>query len=97
MPSPENRFERLAKLSRSAPADGSADTLPPALATRVLAQLRAAAREPVSPWEWLSLRALPLAATVAAICIFFGDGLWPSPAADEQRLAQAIVQQQLTP
>jgi hypothetical protein len=94
---PEDRFERLARLGRRAPQETSDPSLPPALATRVLAELRAAAHEPESPLEWLSFRAVPLAAVAAAICIYFAGGLGLRRGTDEQRLAQAIVQEQLSP
>ena len=97
MPSPENRFERLVRLSRRAPDDTPDGAMPPALATRVIAQLRPVDREPISAWEWLSLRAVPLAAVAAAVCVFLGDDTWPNRPVDEERLTQAIIQDQLAP
>lgn len=85
------------KLSRRAPEDVPSDPMPPALPARVFARLRPGDRASVSPWEWLSLRAVPVAAATAGVCVFLGDGLRPEVAADEQRLAHAIVQQQFAP
>ena len=97
MPSPESPYERLLQLSRRAPETSTVDPLPAALATRVLAQVRAGAREPVSAWEWLSFRAVPVAAVVALVCVLLPDDAWTPPLADEQRLAEALVAQQLLP
>jgi hypothetical protein len=97
MPSRDDSLERLARLARRAPDDDSADAMPPALPTLVLRQLRADQPQAISPWEWLSWRALPLAAAMAAVCVFLDKGQWLNRATDEQRLAQAIVQEQLLP
>lgn len=97
MPTPDHRFERLARLARSAADDTTCDEIPPALGTRVLAQLRAESAESVSAWEWLPLRAVWLAAAAAAVCVFIGDDRGPNPPADERHFAQSIVQDQLSP
>ena len=97
MPSPDHRFERLARLARSAADDTTRDEIPPALGTRVLAQLQAESAESVSAWEWLPLRAVWLAAAAAAVCVLIGESRGPNPPADERRFAQSIVQDQLSP
>lgn len=97
MPSPENRFDRLVRLSRRAAEEAPAGPMPAALATRVLAHVRAGVRESASPWEWLSFRAVPVAGLAAAICVlYFGGGRLRAPA-DELGLAEAFVEQQLLP
>ena len=97
MPSAEKLFARLARLARRAPEAVPSDDLPPALATRVLARLRADDLQPASPWERLSIRAVPLGAAAAVICLYFGSRPTEPPGADEQWLAQSIVQNQLEP
>lgn len=97
MSSPDGHFSRLTQLARRAPEPELADEPPTALTRRVLAQLRADERTTVSAWEWLSFRALPLAAAMAAICVFLNDGLTPNRPDDELRLAQAMIQEQLAP
>ncbi|MSU48845.1 MAG: hypothetical protein EXS37_07130 [Opitutus sp.] len=95
MSSPENHFARLVQVSRRAPGDAPTAELPAALANRVLVQLRTTDREPVSPWESLSLRAVPLAAAAAAVCLLLNDAAWSQRPDDEQNLAEAFVQEQL--
>ena len=97
MHSAEKLFARLARLSRRVPEDAPSHELPPALATRVLARLRADELAPASPWERLSIRALPLGAAAAVICLYFGSRTTEVPGSDEQWLAQSIVQNQLEP
>lgn len=89
----EKRFLALARRARRAAAAPAAD-LPPGLATRVLATLRESERPPALPWERYSLRAVPLAATVAAGCLLYA---WPAieRAPDEQALAGVMVERQL--
>jgi hypothetical protein len=93
----DEHFSRLARLGRRAPAEAAPAELPLGLATRVLARLRADAPEPVSPWEFLSLRVLPLAVCVAAACLVDIGSIGQAPAPDEPRLAQLIVQAELAP
>ncbi len=97
MSSPDGHFSRLAQLAQRAPESAHADEVPAALANRVLLRLRNEDRTTVSAWEWLSLRALPLAAAMAAICVFLNDDLTPNRPDDELRLAQAMIQEQLAP
>lgn len=79
MSTPEDPFLRLTRLARRAPGHVF-DELPPGLATRVLAQLRAeAAVEGVSLWERLSLASLPFAAGAAALCVFATHTTQQSP------------------
>lgn len=97
MSSPDDHFSRLARLARRAPEPTPNNVPPSALAHQVLARLRTEDRTTVSAWEWLSLRALPLAAAMAAICVFLNDDLTPNRPEDELRLAQAMIQEQLAP
>ena len=97
MHSSEKILVGLARLARSAPDDPPPVQLPPALPTRVLAQLRAARPEAASPWEWLSVRAVPLAAAAAALCVYVGGSLSRSAQPDPQWLAESIIQRQLEP
>jgi hypothetical protein len=97
MPPSENLFIRLARLARGAPDDPLPGDLPPVLATRVLARLRADKPQPASPWERLSIRSVPLAAGAAAVCLYFGGRATHVPEPDEQWLAASIVQNQLEP
>lgn len=89
----EKRFLALARLARRTP-DATADDLPPGLASRVLATLREPGRTPALPWERISLRAVPLAAAVAAGCFLYAWPAW-EPAADERALAGVMVERQL--
>lgn len=97
MSHPDDQFSRLARLARRAPEEAPPAELPVALATRVLAQLSGDDRPAISAWEWLSLRALPVAAALTAGFVFLGDDTWPVRPDDEQRIAQAMVQDQLAP
>ena len=97
MPPPDTRFERLANLARRAPENAPDRSMSPALATRVLARIRPAERAAESPWVWLSIRAVPVAGVVAALCFFSDRIAGTERPLDEQRLAGAIVDQQLAP
>lgn len=91
MSTPEDPFHRLSRLARRVPAQPPGD-LPPGLATRVLAQVRAAeSTESVSLWEWLSLRALPFAAAAAAVCVLVSFARQESPRGDVEFLVQHLV------
>jgi hypothetical protein len=91
MSTPEDLFLRLARLARRRPAQAPGD-LPPGLATRVLAQVRA---EPIaaefSLWERLSLGALPFAAATAGLCLFLAYAKQEPARADTQLLVQHLL------
>ncbi len=88
-------IRRLFRLAQGATPASPADELPFGFATRVLAQV--SEREAVSPWERLSLGAVPIAAVATVLCLVFLGGLPQAPEPDEQPLAQLIVQNQLEP
>ncbi|MES2697330.1 MAG: hypothetical protein V4773_27945 [Verrucomicrobiota bacterium] len=91
----EKRFLDLARLARKAPSEPRNGELPPGLATRVLAQVRAGDAAPALPWERVVLRAVPLGIAAAAVCCFYA---WPAlkpMSPDERGLAAMIVTQQL--
>jgi len=92
MPTLEDLFLRLSRLARRAPARPP-DELPPGLANRVLAQVRAEQdAEGRSLWERLSLGALPFAAAIAALCLIVSHYSKPEPPrADAELLVQHLV------
>ena len=100
MSTPEDLFLRLSRLARHAPADPPSE-LPPGLATRVLAQVRAeqnAEGAGVSLWERLSLRALPFAAAAAAVCLLVSHYAKQEPSrADAELLVQNLFANDLQP
>jgi hypothetical protein len=97
MSTPEDLFLRLSRLARRAPAHPPGE-LPPGLATRVLAQVRAEQNmEGVSLWEQLSLRALPFAAPAAALCLLVSHAKKESPRADDELLVQHLVASHFEP
>ena len=99
MSTPEDLFLRLSRLARRAPAHPPSE-LPPGLATRVLAQVRAeqnAEGADVSLWERLSLRALPFAAAAAALCLLVSYVKQEPPRADAELLVQHLFANDLQP
>ena len=92
MPKFEDLFVRLSRLARRAPALPPGE-LPSGLANRVLAQVRAEQdAEGRSLWERLSLRALPFAAAIAALCVLVSHYAKPEPPrADAELLVQHLV------
>jgi hypothetical protein len=92
MPTLEDLFLRLSRLARCAPAL-LPDELPPGLANRVLAQVRAEQdAEGRSLLERLSLGALPFAAAIAALCIVVSYAAKQEPSrADADLLVQHLV------
>src|SRR3982750_3770760 len=97
MSTPEDPFLRLSRLARRAPVHPPGE-MPPGIATRVLAQLRAEqnAKE-VSLWERLSLGALPLATAVAALCLLLAHAKQEPPRTDAEFLVQHLVTLDLEP
>lgn len=94
---PDDPFLRLSRLARRAPTHPPGE-LPPGLAARVLAQVRAAqSTDGVSLWEYLSLRALPLAAGVAAICLLLSYAKQETPRADTELLVQHLITSHFQP
>jgi hypothetical protein len=91
MSTPEDPFSRLSRLARRAPAQPPGD-LPPGVATRVLAQVRAA-REPegASRWERLSFGALPFATAAAALCLVASHMKQEPPRTDTETLVQHFL------
>jgi hypothetical protein len=86
MSTPEDRFSRLSRLARRASAQPPGE-LPPGLATRVLAQVRAAREaEGASLWERLSLGALPFATAAAALCLLVSHLKQEPPRTDTETL-----------
>jgi len=97
MSKPEDPFLRLSRLARRVPAHPPGE-LPPGLATRVLAQVRAAQNaEGVSPWERLSLRALPFATAAAALCLLVSYAKQEPPRGDEELLVQHLLANDFEP
>lgn len=97
MSTPEDPFLRLSQLARRAPLPPPGE-LPPGLATRVLAQIRAEENaDSVSLWERLSLRALPLATGAAAICLLLSYAKQDGPRADTELLVQHLLTAQFQP
>ena len=92
MPILEDLFLRLSRLARRAPALPP-DELPPGLANRVLAQVRAEQdAEGRSLWERLSLGALPFAAAIAALCLIVSHyARQEPPRADADLLVQQLL------
>src|SRR4051812_48901662 len=91
MSTPEEPFSRLSRLARRAPAQPPGD-LPPGLATRVLAQVRAARdAEGASLWERLSLGALPFATAAAAVCLLVFHMKQEPPRTDTEDLVQHFL------
>src|SRR3954447_8903471 len=91
MSTPEDLFLRLSRLARGAPARPPGE-LPAGLATRVLAQVRAARRaEGASLWERLSLGALPFAAAAAALCLLLAHMKQAPPRTDTEALVQHFL------
>ena len=97
MSTPEDLFSRLSRLARRAPAQSPGD-LPPGLATRVLAQVRAAREaEGASLWERLSLGALPFATAAAALCLLVSYAKQEPPRADAESLVQHLLASDFEP
>jgi hypothetical protein len=98
MPTLEDLFLRLSRLARRAPALPPRE-LPPGLANRVLAQVRAVQdAEGRSLWERLSLGALPFAAAIAALCVIVSYYAEPEPPrADADLLVQHLVASDFEP
>jgi hypothetical protein len=92
MPIIEDLFLRLTHLARRAPSLPPAE-LPPGLANRVLAQVRAEQdAEGRSLWERLSLGALPFAAAIAALCLVVSHYAKQEPLrADADLLVQHLL------
>ena len=92
MPTLEDLFLRLCRLARRAPALPPGE-LPPGLASRVLAQVRAEqGAEGGSLWERLSLGALPFAVAIAALCVIVSHyAEQEPPRADAGLLVQHLV------
>jgi hypothetical protein len=91
MSTPEDLFLRLSRLARRVPTHPPGD-LPPGLATRVLAQVRAEqSEEGVSPWERLSLGSLPFAGAAAALCLLVFHAKQEPPRADAELLVQQLI------
>jgi hypothetical protein len=92
MPTLEDLFLRLSRLARRAPALPPAE-LPPGLANRVLAQVRAEQdAEGRSLWARLSLGALPFAAAIAALCVIVSYAAKQEPPhADADLLVQHLL------
>jgi hypothetical protein len=97
MSKPEDPFLRLSRLARRAPAHPPGE-MPPGLATRVLAQVRAEQNaEGVSPWERLSLGALPFATAAAAFCLLVTYTKQEPPRADAESLVQHLLASDFEP
>ena len=97
MSTPEDLFLRLSRLARRAPAQPPGE-LPPGLATRVLAQVRAGENtEGVSLWERLSLGALPFATAAAALCLLISHAKQEPLRADDELLLQHLVASHFEP
>ncbi len=97
MSTPEDPFLHLSRLARRAPAHPPGD-LPPGLATRVLAQVRAERNaEGVSLWERLSLGALPFAAAAAGLCLLVSFVKQEPSRADTELLLQHLLTSHLQP
>jgi hypothetical protein len=91
MSTPEDPFARLSHLACRAPAPPPGE-LPPGLATRVLAQVRAAQdAEGASLWEQLSLGALPFATAAAALCLLTAHMKQEPPRTDTEILVQHFL------
>src|SRR3954453_17598797 len=91
MSTPEDLFSRLSRLARRAPAQPPGD-LPPGLAPRVLAQVRAARdAEGASLWERLSLGALPFATVAAVLCLLVSHLTQEPPRTDTEALVQHFL------
>jgi hypothetical protein len=90
MSAPEDPFLRLTRLARRA-AEQPPGEMPPGLATRVMAQLRAVQNGGGdSRWERLSLGALPLAAAAAALSLIVSHISQEAPRADAELLIQHL-------
>lgn len=89
----EKHFLQLAAQARRAEEAPLPEGLPLGLDTRVLAQLRAPSSE--SPWEFLALRSLPLAAATAAVCLMVS--LWTQPVPNDAEYADLVVESELVP
>jgi hypothetical protein len=97
MSTPEDPFLRLSRLARRAPAHSRGD-MPPGLATRVLARVRAEQKaKDVSLWERLSLGALPFATAAAALCLLVFHAKQEPPRTDAEFLVQHLVTLDLEP
>ena len=98
MPTLEDLFLRLSRLARRAPALPPGE-LPPGLASRVLAQVRAEQdAEGRSLWERLSLGALPFAAAIAALCLIVSHyAKQEPPRADAYLLIQHLLASDVEP
>ena len=97
MATTEDLFLRLSRLARRVPAHPPGE-LPPGLATRVLAQVRAEQNaEGVSPWERLSLGSLPFATAVAALCLLVSYAKQEPPRADVELLVQHLLSSDFEP
>src|SRR3954469_2176586 len=91
MSTPEDPFSRLSRLARRAPEEPPGE-MPPGLATRVLAQVRAARQaEGASLWERLSLGALPFATAAAALCLLLSHIKQEPPRTDTEALVQHFL------
>src|SRR3954471_16998882 len=91
MSTPEDLFLRLAQLARRAPGHSPGE-LPPGLATRVLAQVRAEQNtKDASLWERLSLGALPFATAAAAVCLLVSHLKQEPPRTDTEALVQHFL------
>jgi hypothetical protein len=98
MPTLEDLFLRLSRLARRAPALPPGE-LPPGLASRVLAQVRAEQdAEGSSLWGRLSLAALPFAAAIATVCVIVSYyAKQEPPRADADLLVQHLVASDFEP
>ena len=95
MSAPDDLFHRLSRLARGVPTPPPGD-LPPGLATRVLAQVRAAqSEETVSPWERLSLGSLPFAGAAAALCLLVFHAKQEPPRGDTELLVEHLISSDL--
>ena len=93
----DDLFLRLSRLARRAPGHSPGE-LPPGLATRVLAQVRAAQNaDGGSLWERLSVGALPFAGALAAICLVISHAKQEPPRADAESLVQQLLSSNLQP
>jgi hypothetical protein len=91
--SPERTLDRLSSLARQAPVAGLPVELPYGFATRVLSQLKQQAVE--RPWEFLSLRALPVAAMITLACVLWGGEADAADLDDEDDVAASFLQSQI--
>jgi hypothetical protein len=95
MTEPNRFFRELARLAKSAPSAALPSEPPLGFTTRVLANLRARARE--NEWARLAIRTAPVGAVAALLSLFFSPKLQIRNSAPESSaLAQQIVRSALT-